>query len=112
MAHLVREAVDLRAIAARNLVLVTKPEDVTLEKDIVTKAHAAVTANLATLKQLASEATSLKSQAADLVDAVAVFTLDANHHAVARTVRTTTPKFAGSTTRRVVPAKVAQLALV
>ena len=51
-AHLVREAIDLRAIAARNLVLVTKPEDVAVEKDVVTKAHADVGANLSKLKKL------------------------------------------------------------
>ncbi len=63
MAHLVREAVDLRAIAARNLVLVTKPEDVALEKDVVTKAHAAVGASLSKLKQLASEDVSTSDDA-------------------------------------------------
>ncbi|MFZ6647779.1 methyl-accepting chemotaxis protein [Undibacterium sp. TJN25] len=55
MAHLVREAIDLRAIAARNLVLVTKPEDIALEKDVVFKAHAEVGANLAKLKKLAED---------------------------------------------------------
>jgi methyl-accepting chemotaxis protein-1 (serine sensor receptor) len=54
-AHLVREAIDLRAIAARNLVLVTKPEDVAVEKEVVTKAHADVVANLTKLKKLAEE---------------------------------------------------------
>jgi methyl-accepting chemotaxis protein len=52
-AHLVREAIDLRAIAARNLVLVTKPEDVAVEKEVVTKAHADVGVNLSKLKKLA-----------------------------------------------------------
>jgi methyl-accepting chemotaxis protein len=52
-AHLVREAIDLRAVAARNLVLVTKPEDMTLEKEVVTKAHASVVANMEKLKRLA-----------------------------------------------------------
>ncbi len=56
-AHLVREAVDLRAIAARNLVLVTSPEDVLVEKSVVTKAHADVTENLKKLKELAKEGT-------------------------------------------------------
>lgn len=41
-AHLVREAVDLRAIAARNLVLVIKSEDVAVEKKTVSAAHAAL----------------------------------------------------------------------
>ena len=49
----VRAAIDLRAIAARNLVLVTKAEDLALEKQIVLKAHADATRNLAQLKQLA-----------------------------------------------------------
>ena len=55
-AHLVREAVDLRAIAARNLVLVTKAEDLALEKDVVTKAHAEVGNQLAKLKKLSEGA--------------------------------------------------------
>jgi len=48
----VRAAIDLRAIAARNLVLVTKAEDLALEKQIVLKAHADATQNLTKLKQL------------------------------------------------------------
>ncbi|MDR3368666.1 methyl-accepting chemotaxis protein [Rhodoferax sp.] len=52
-AHAVREAIDLRAVAARNLVLVTKPEDVAIEKEVETKAQAAVKTNLAKLNQLA-----------------------------------------------------------
>ncbi|OYU43580.1 MAG: methyl-accepting chemotaxis protein [Burkholderiales bacterium PBB4] len=51
-AHLVREAIDLRAIAARNLVLVTSPADQGVEKAIVTKAHADVGTNLAKLRKL------------------------------------------------------------
>jgi len=54
-AHLVREAIDLRAIAARNLVLVTKPEDVAVEKDVVTKAHADVGVQLTKLKKLTDD---------------------------------------------------------
>ena len=50
----VRTAVDRRAIAARNLVLVTKPEDVALEKDLVTRAHEDVRTNLDKLKELAA----------------------------------------------------------
>jgi len=49
----VRAAIDLRAIAARNLVLVTTAEDLALEKQIVLKAHADATRNLTQLKQLA-----------------------------------------------------------
>jgi methyl-accepting chemotaxis protein len=47
MAHEVREAVDLRAVSARNLVLVTKPEDMELEKANVLAAHTAVGKNMA-----------------------------------------------------------------
>jgi methyl-accepting chemotaxis protein len=52
MADRVRTAVDRRAIAARNLVLVDKPEDVALEKGLVTQAHEDVRTSLATLKQM------------------------------------------------------------
>ena len=52
-AHLVREAIDLRAVAARNLVLVTKPEDMATEKEVVTKAHADVVSHLSKLNKLA-----------------------------------------------------------
>jgi methyl-accepting chemotaxis protein-1 (serine sensor receptor) len=52
-AHLVREAVDLRAIAARNLVLVTTTADRDAEMKIVTQAHADVTSHLKRLKELA-----------------------------------------------------------
>ncbi|WP_411877565.1 methyl-accepting chemotaxis protein [Polaromonas sp. YR568] len=51
-AHLVREAIDLRAIAARNLVLLTRPEDLAVEKDVVNKAHAEVGVQLTKLKKL------------------------------------------------------------
>ena len=47
--HELREAIDLRAIAARNLVLVTKPEDLAVEKQVVERAHAAATASMAKL---------------------------------------------------------------
>lgn len=51
-AHLVREAIDARAIAARNLVLVTAPADIAVEKEILTKASGAVSENMALLKKL------------------------------------------------------------
>ncbi len=47
----VRTAVDRRAIAARNLVLATTPEDVAAEKAAVTQAHADVQARLGELKE-------------------------------------------------------------
>ncbi len=52
MAVHVRTAVDRRAIAARNLVLVTSQADVGLEKAAVLKAHDDVKANLDKLKQM------------------------------------------------------------
>ncbi|RZT30786.1 methyl-accepting chemotaxis protein [Cupriavidus agavae] len=48
----VRSAVDQRAIAARNLVLVTTPADLALEKDEVFRAHGNVQQNLSKLKQM------------------------------------------------------------
>ena len=48
----VRTAVDRRAIAARNLVLVTTQADISLEKEAVLKAHEDVQARLARLKQM------------------------------------------------------------
>ncbi len=52
MVDQVRTAVDRRAIAARNLVLVTKPADLELEKGLVTKAHGDVLASMAKLKEM------------------------------------------------------------
>ena len=54
-AHMVRESVDLRAVSARNLVLVTKAEDVELEKVTVLAAHADVGKHLAELNKLAAQ---------------------------------------------------------
>ena len=54
-AHLVREAVDLRAIAARNLVLVTTAADRDAEMKTVTQAHADVTSHLKRLKELSND---------------------------------------------------------
>ncbi len=55
----VRTAIDQRAIAARNLVLVTKPEDLALEKASVTQAHGDVQRNLETLNKLVATAEGL-----------------------------------------------------
>ncbi|MBT3067174.1 methyl-accepting chemotaxis protein [Rhodoferax sp. U11-2br] len=49
----VGQAVDRRAIAARNLVLVTKPEDKAAEKDRVMQAQKDVTEHLTKLKEMA-----------------------------------------------------------
>lgn len=54
-AHLVREAVDLRAIAARNLVLLTNPAERDAEAKIVAKAQSDVIKNLQALNELAKE---------------------------------------------------------
>ena len=51
-AHQLREAVDLRAIAARNLVLVTTPNDTAIEKAIVLKAHEDVARHLKALEKM------------------------------------------------------------
>ncbi|MDY0743727.1 methyl-accepting chemotaxis protein [Paucibacter sp. R3-3] len=53
MSSQVRTAVDRRAIAVRNLVLVTKPEDVALEKAAVTQANDDVKERLDKLKRMA-----------------------------------------------------------
>ncbi|CAD6548034.1 hypothetical protein LMG24235_04520 [Paraburkholderia sabiae] len=50
----VRTAVDRRAIAARNLVLVTKPSDIEAEKVAVNQAHADVQNRLRQLKELST----------------------------------------------------------
>lgn len=54
-AHLVREAVGMRAVAARNLVLVSTPADRETEKQIVLQAQKDVASNLQKLKQLAKD---------------------------------------------------------
>ena len=51
----VREAVDRRAIAARNLVLVTKESDLELEKAEVTRSHEEVGKRLAQLNEMISD---------------------------------------------------------
>lgn len=54
-AHLVREAVGARATAARNIVLLTKPQDIEIEKAAVMAAHQEVGKQLAELNRLASQ---------------------------------------------------------
>lgn len=54
-AHLVLESVGLRAVAARNLVIVSTPADMEAEKQLVSEAHAAVVSNLQQLKELAKQ---------------------------------------------------------
>ena len=70
MAHLIREAVDLRAISARNLVLVTKPEETAVEQATVTSAHAEVGKHLADLKKSVSQE-GVSAQARQMVTEIA-----------------------------------------
>ena len=56
MADSLRKAVDMRAIAARNLVLVSKPADMVIEKALVFKAHEQVGSSLAKLKEMTAKA--------------------------------------------------------
>ncbi|HEY4298560.1 MAG TPA: methyl-accepting chemotaxis protein, partial [Paraburkholderia sp.] len=63
----VRTAVDRRAIAARNLVLVTKPQDLELEKADVTRAHEDVQTNLKQLNEMIATATDTSDKARSLV---------------------------------------------
>ncbi len=65
-AHL-RTAVDRRAIAARNLVLVTTPTDMALEKAQVTNAHEEVQSNLASLKDMIAKGSDVTDRARSLV---------------------------------------------
>jgi methyl-accepting chemotaxis protein len=73
-AHLVREGIDMRAIAARNLVLVTNPADMVTEKEKVTKAHADVGKNLAILKKL-SEAPDTSDEARKMIGEIGTIEL-------------------------------------
>ncbi|SAK64243.1 chemotaxis protein [Caballeronia calidae] len=62
----IRTAVDRRAIAARNLVLVTKPADLELEKAEVTRAHEDVRARLKQLNDMLASATDTSEKAKTL----------------------------------------------
>lgn len=63
----IRTAVDRRAIAARNLVLVTKPADIEIEKEAVTRAHEDVQARLKQLRDMIASATDTSEKARSLV---------------------------------------------
>ncbi|OXH90718.1 methyl-accepting chemotaxis protein, partial [Burkholderia multivorans] len=67
----IREAVDRRAIAARNLVLVTKPSDVELELADVQRAHKDVQDRIAKLQALIANARDTTDRARELVAAIA-----------------------------------------
>ncbi len=62
-----RTAVDERAIAVRNLVLVTKPADLELEKTAVTEAHARVTENMTLWKEMLAKATDVDEKGRAMV---------------------------------------------
>jgi methyl-accepting chemotaxis protein len=68
LAEQVRTAVDRRAIAVRNLVLVTKPEDHNQEKTAVVQAHEDVQERMRKLKQMTSTASDTSEKARVLVD--------------------------------------------
>ena len=63
----IRSAVDRRAIAARNLVLVTRPEDLALENAEVTRAHTEVGVDLRKLAAAVDGATDMSETAQRLV---------------------------------------------
>ncbi len=67
LASHVQDAVNRRAIAARNLVLVSKPEDLAIETANVKKAHEEVQSSLAKLTQMMVSATHTAAQARQLV---------------------------------------------
>jgi methyl-accepting chemotaxis protein len=60
-------AVDRRAIAARNLILATRPEDATAEHAAVKKAHEDVQAGLAALNKLAADSSDISPRARELI---------------------------------------------
>ncbi|KVV51428.1 chemotaxis protein [Burkholderia territorii] len=67
LAAQIRTAVDRRAIAARNLVLVTTPSDIQLELADVQQAHKDVQDRLAKLKDMMTNATDTTDRARELV---------------------------------------------
>jgi len=67
LAESFRMAVDERAIAVRNLVLVSKPEDLAVEKSRVIEAHARVGKTLAQLKELLAATSDVSEKGRALV---------------------------------------------
>ncbi|QRR05711.1 methyl-accepting chemotaxis protein [Burkholderia sp. MS455] len=67
LAAKVRVAVDRRAIAARNLVLVTTPRDLEIEKEAALQADRDVSARIAALKNAVGEGTDATDKARELV---------------------------------------------
>jgi methyl-accepting chemotaxis protein len=70
LAQRIQMAVDRRAIAARNLVLVTKITDVVVEKAAVIQAHADVQARLAELNQAIANSPDVPSRARELIASI------------------------------------------
>ena len=58
----VRKAVDTRAISVRNMVLVTKPADLEIEKNIVLQAHQQVGSKLNQLNDMVAKATDVNEE--------------------------------------------------
>ena len=67
MADQMRRAVDQRAIAVRNLVLVTQPADMEVEKTAVVNAHERVGKSLSRLKEMLAAASDASEKARGLV---------------------------------------------
>jgi methyl-accepting chemotaxis protein len=67
VANSLRRAIDERAVAARNLVLVTKPADLETEKSLVIDAHKRVGTSLARLNDMVAKATDAPEKARALV---------------------------------------------
>jgi methyl-accepting chemotaxis protein len=67
MAAQIRTAEDRRAIAARNLVLVTKASDIELEKTAVMQAHADVQARMKQLNDMVAAATDVTPQGQEMI---------------------------------------------
>ena len=67
MADQMRRAVDQRAVAARNLVMVSRPADIETEKASVLAAHAQVAKSLTSLKEMIAKATDASEKARSLV---------------------------------------------
>ncbi len=63
----VRTSVEERAIAARNLVLVSKPADIEIEKTLVQRSHAEVQSKLAELNRLLADADDASAEARALI---------------------------------------------
>ncbi len=66
-AERLRNAINRRAIATRNLVLLTKPEEAAAEKALVMAAHADIQANLKMLQEMVAQASNETEKSSSLV---------------------------------------------